>query len=977
MAALTAVPSLSSAAAPAFSSVAHNESISAGSPLLGSAFSALTPRTLFLLPLRLIYRAEVFLFTTLPNAIVRLLGLEKLISFLAAAVANLTVGIAGDPAATAAAGMGDAGTATAAAGAAGASGFFSGPMFQSLKKFAGFFTYMTSKWWMGCFIVAMVLNRVTIYASTRRNLTFTWNRRLLLRIIPVALFITQILSLLRATRCQTSPNYAILRYGKPKKLSTLDYAADGGVLYNLTSFLLQWEDEHTSCSAVSMVQPTSSGDIPYGSFSFLWPAFLRLCLSHFVETLSCALQGKAVATEAGMSIFEHSLAFAEAETMLTHSIGLGVFGNIKPAGSAEANKAISSGTGQLLTRSQVLERLNVTPELLLITLISSCNSLTSNLLDIFGKQSRYRLINTTIWGLCFMACMIWGIVNLSPLNKDAMMLRFPTVCIVGFIPHLLILIGILTCGGIYLLALLLTAFSLPSDTPAPTSFRERLRLAHANMQGASHLQNIRISLHDDFYTTLVRIGYSSLTAASEAVFLNEGKGVVARRMTWLEEERLDEILASSSNAGQQPWLSLSDLDPHDGTTFGRTSDASEWRSGYDREKKTDKKSRSVRPASSGPNLGSVGILQATTKFYYIFSFSKGIYFLVVGWAAFGLLKLLDRLGITNHPQWLVKLAGTPRKATSRKTSPRQTSLDFWILTDEGVLELPENNDFDVEKEMRKREEMHSTSWGETQELRFDRKLYNWWKLGGAWGERDESGDYSLDSNDWDDTTSVISMSSNVGSEWESDVSEGRTTPTQENPYPTSSRSAVPEALIDTDALARLLDPKDSESRLEARILSSHLVAGQEGRIMTRSRFKKQVEIERARVLTVGGSNYPYRRGLAGASSKTRRPSPDDEAEILEKLILSKRLENHAHRPGSSTTTTGRAPSPSWEQGASGLGPSGPQCVVCQGAPRSIITWPCRCLCICEECRISLAMNNFGSCVTCRREVAGFMRLWVP
>ncbi|EEP79772.1 conserved hypothetical protein [Uncinocarpus reesii 1704] len=966
----TATASVSPAGA-TFSASVYDKSAS----LLNTTSSRLTPlpsipKQILLLPFRFIYRAEVFIFVTLPGSVARMIGwdrfFESLIEKGADLIERISGWIEGGATDAAAAGLGaiEADGVTGAAGAAEAangSGFSFGEITHGLSKFGGFFSYVMSKWSIGCFAVALILNRVSIYASTRRHLSLKWNRRLLLRIIPIVLFSTQIVSLLRACRCQTSPDYAALRYGKPKQLSSFDYAGEGGFLYRLSSFLLQWEDDQASCSAVSMDQPMKAGDIPYGSFSLLWPAFLRFCLGHFVETLSCALQGKPVGSEVGMSIFEHSLAFAEAETMLTQSIGLGVFGNIKPANSAEAASAMSSGTAKLLTRNQVLERLNVTPELLLITLISSCNSLTSNILDVFGKQSKYRFINTTVWGLCFMASIVWGIVNLTIFGRDATVLRFPTVCIVGFVPHLLILIGILACGSIYLLALFLTAFSLPSDLPRPTSFKERLTLAHGNMQGSSQVQSIRFNSHDDFYTTLVRIGYSSLTAASEAVFLNEGKGVIAKRMTWLEEDRLAELLTSRSEHSQQvqPTWDSPTLGVDDGFDFKIPDRTFEWQTGYAQEKKFEKRRRGTRPVRGDSGLGSVGAFQGPARFHHGFAFFKGIFILLTGWAAFGMVQLLKCAGIVNRPQWLVKLAGSTQTTSGVKQTMPQKSLDFWILTDDGVLQLPENDNFDVEEEMRKREMMHHASWGEPQETLFERKLYNWWKLGGAWGEKDESGDYTPPSDDWDDTTSVVSMNSNEELQH------------KKIPYPDKSKPTATDALIDTASLARLLDPKDRESRSEARILSSHLLAGQEGRIMTRSKFKRKVEMERAQVLTLNRSSHPYFRSVSGDSIEKRRPSPDEEAEILERLILSRRLGGHDPSPSA------RGSSPSWESGASGLGPSGPQCVVCQAAPRSIITWPCRCLCICEECRVSLAMNNFGSCVTCRREVAGFVRLWVP
>jgi hypothetical protein len=271
--------------------------------------------------------------------------------------------------------------------------------------------------------------------------------------------------------------------------------------------------------------------------------------------------------------------------------------------------------------------------------------------------------------------------------------------------------------------------------------------------------------------------------------------------------------------------------------------------------------------------------------------------------------------------------------------------------------------------MRKRESLNRAWWEETDESLLENKLYNWWKVGGSWGNQDESGDYTPSENEFDDNTSVISVQTN-DTEWEDyDDSDGRRTPTQENPFPRAfSRGGSPvhETLLDTSSLARLLDPRDRESKNEARILAAHLVAESEGRIMTRSRYRGQVERERARIL-MPARTQP---NSTGNGNEKHRPNPEEESEILENLILSRRQDTSTWRNDTQQAS-------SWQTGASGLGPDGPQCVICQTNPRSIITWPCRCLCVCEDCRVSLAMNNFGSCVTCRQEVAGFVRLWVP
>lgn len=785
------------------------------------------------------------------------------------------------------------------------------------------------------------------------------------------LFLTQILSLLRAIRCQTSPDYSIFRYGKPGKGLMFDHAGGGGFLYSLGSTLLPWESDQQSCSAISMGSPLNASDIPYGSFSLLWPVFIRLCLSHCVETISCALQGRAVVTEAGMSIFEHSLAFAEAESMISHSIGLGLFGLPKSSGSDDP--ALSDGGHFLLhslTRNQVLERMNVSPELLLIAMISCCNSLSSNVLDVLGKQSRYRLLNTTIWGICFMGAIVWGLFGETAPLGGAAGLNFPTVCIVGFVPHLLILLGILVCMVIYGLALIITAFSLPPGSPQPMSLRERFSLAHENMQGASQIRNIRFSRHEDFYTTLLRIGYTSLTAASEAVFLNEGKRVVARQMTWLEDDRLAELETSRSRHALH-----SRHNAHRMSTAPETLDMASfeipeipdrWESGYGREKKIEKAKNGSRPSRSQTDPTGIGLFRGAGRCYHGFAFFRGIFFLLLRWNGHILNRLLDGFGISARPQWLKTLAGSRKKGARSRAKGREQSLDFWILTEDGDLELPGDNEFDVEEEMRKRERSNKARWGQPDEQRLDEKLYNWWKVGGSWGDQDLSEDYKLpDTEDLDDTTSVVSMSTNTGSEWEEYESDGRRTPTQDDPFPTG-RDSVPvdESLLDLASFTRLLDPRDRESRQEARILAAHLASENGGPILTRRRYQQQVEREKAQIFL----SSRYRRDESPPSGdEKRKPTPMEESEILERLILSRR----------SQQSYTAANEQSWESGASGLGPNGPPCVVCQTSPRSIITWPCRCLCVCEECRVSLAMNNFGSCVTCRQDVGGFMRLWVP
>lgn len=770
----------------------------------------------------------------------------------------------------------------------------------------------------------------------------------------------------------------------------MDFAGESGPLYYLSSGLLFWQNDQESCLAVGMItsKPGLEDQSRYGSFSLLWPLFQSLCLGQFIETLSCAVQGRTVMTETGMSIFEHSLAFAEAEAMVGNSFGFGPFGYAKKKPVQDIPGVDgASDTLAAVSKSVLLDQLNTPPEVLLMGLISCLNNLTFHILAVLGMQGRFRLLNTGIWGLCFMGSFVWGFFSFSPGGPlDARFLRFPTVCLVGFIPHMLLFLGICISAAIYLLALLLSALSPPPSLPAPRSWRERITMAHENLQANGQLSTIRISRHEDFYTALLKVGFTVLTAASEAVYLNEGRRISVGRSTWLEDERMKEI--EQSRAFASNWRGAN---PHDVTEGPDTianwvmvSDEQEpqtllrprpnqYKSGYAREKTT----KILKGSQGAPRTGTdgVGALQRGNRYYMAWEFFAGIFWLITGWVALGLMRILSKVGITRRPAWLRKLdADSANDKTGHATPPEPSPpvLDFWVLSEDGKLSLPNNNDVDVETETKKRLQIAAEAWGSEEESKLDSKLYDWFKFGGWWGERDDSGDFEASEKD-DDATSVISVSTTAddanGTDWESDDSgTGRRTPTQREPYPSSEDgSPFIDSTLDVSRLARLLDPRDPEERHEARILAHHLASD---RPQTRAQFRRSQNFARAHVLT----STRYRPAGFTTSSPSGRLTPNEEAELLEHLIMSRRAH---HTATAAANANASDPASTWREGAEGLGAGGPQCVVCQSEPRTILAWPCRCLSICEECRVSLAMNNFGTCVCCRQEVMGFSRLYVP
>ncbi|KKY27512.1 putative ubiquitin-protein ligase [Phaeomoniella chlamydospora] len=599
-------------------------------------------------------------------------------------------------------------------------------------------------------------------------------------------------------------------------------------------------------------------------------------------------------------------------------MGLSIFGTPRP-GSKAANTtaenvkdaAIESGTSSL---PFVLDKVNVPVEVLLIALISCCNSFASNVIAVLNKQNKWRLINTAIWGTCFMIAFVWGFFNSITNHADIAsgFLRFPTVCIVGFIPHLLILVGMSFCAAIYCLALTLTAFSLETN-PAirrPTTFRERWQIAHENLQAAIQVKGFEIRWYEDFYTALLRIGFAVLSAASEAVFLNEGRAVEVRRYTWLEEERFDEL--ESAQGKQQPAATYFHIHEEFGIPPGGIAS---FESGYGIERKIEdskaKNNRNDVHLHPGPN--GVGALQRSTRFWLLFVFVKGIFFLVMGWAAYGIGSALDYVGLTYRPRWLRTLIGkslrrdADQEDRNRKFREHAYALEHWIQGEGGELRTPRNEAYDIEPEIRRRLTYERSTEDPKFEKKVDQKIYDWWKSGGWFGSEDFSGEYRPTTVDDEDTTSVISMSTNASTtdatttdderEWE-ELSSGQITPTQAD-FTRESTPVIESDLtpLDASTLSRLLNPRDTTSRSEARILSSHLSAP-EHHIITRSQFRRELERERSGILLAGrvpnaGSTF------SSATSSHIKPSAEQESEILENMILTRRQQQqrqsrHSH-----------------------------------------------------------------------------------
>ncbi|KAK4574727.1 hypothetical protein LTR86_001568 [Recurvomyces mirabilis] len=761
-----------------------------------------------------------------------------------------------------------------------------------LKNFGGIFSYLTSKWALATFTIAILLNRTQFYASSREHLRLRWHVRLALYAIPIAGFLMQMMYILQAMKCQTSPDFPQLRYGDPLKNLAIDFGADGGFLYQLSSTLLFWQDDKTCCEArqMSLTALEDNKSDLRGSMSLLFWFFLTLCTSQLFETLCCALQGKLPASETGMTIFEHSLAFAECEAMISNVLGFGLFG--LPKGES---------SGQLLGRSEILRRLNIPPEVLLVCLISCFSHISSATLAITGVRHKVRLPNTAIWACCYMAAFVWSFskIIMRPIDgvADLGVLRFPTVCIVGFIPHLLILVGTAVCALIYGLALTATALSVPGEIAEDMSFTQRLSWAYQNLQANvqfSSASSMKIKMSEDFYTTLLKIGFSVLTAASEAVYLQESNRIKVAQMTWLEQKRIDD-LAASIDRRRAPTIPSELIG--DGTAKGvRFVDSQDTVSGfspYARERKSKPVSKSQSDASRPNDLDSgLGLTQRRSRMHLTFDYLAGIFWLVTGLQATFVLHMLDKLGMEQRPLWLLKAAGIVegRKSSVHAQVVREERRDFWMVGPNGHLMMAPNDEVDVESEIRRR--LQRAGHYVTEES-LGEQLYDWWRDGGWYGTTDSSGEYQAREID-DDVTSMISMSTNASTTSNDDEEEsGRRTPTQDDP--SGGRDLSVDGALDMSALSRLLNPQSAIDREEAKLLSYSL---QSTRPMTRSQYRRDTDRSRAQLLD----------GLRGSIRAPQPLSDEDEERELEQFILAQRSKARARAIGGGRST-------SWESGA--------------------------------------------------------------
>ena len=825
------------------------------------------------------------------------------------------------------------------------------------KGFSSVFSYATSKWALCCVAMAIILNRAYIFAATRRRLALPWQIKLAIRGVPLVLLVIHARQLLQSLQCQTSSLFPSLRWGDPSKNSDLVFSHPNWFLHSMSSILLLGPSDRDSCLAVKMIPQgfdasTEALDVR-GSLGLLWPLFGSFCLSQLVETIVCAVEGRPLTAETGMTLFEHSLAFAEADAAVSNQLGLSIF-------TTTGHGSSSLQQGAPISRSMILSRVNTPPEVLLVAFLSTMAHITSHALGVFSLQARYRLMSTTFWGLCFMASIFWSAVTFSlEATESQSLLRFPTVCIIGFIPHVLVLSGIVVCVSVYCFALLLTTLVPPhGQNNAQATIPQRLVQAQANLQASVSLSEIRISHDMEFYTALLRAGFGAISLASEAVYLNEDSKVATPSNTWLEEGRLRQLEELRGH-----WSTLSGGSVSDPPQAARHRQP---RTGYARERPTPvvQRRRSGVDRLRGDGVGAaVRSARWLVAMDYVLNISRALFRV---WAVI-LLRCLEKLGVGPRPLRLLRLVCDAKTATAEGERSAAGSSGGALSEDTSPMipgfRVRKDAHLDVETELRAHMQISGAEAGPVDEEKLDAQLYGWWLNGHMWGSVDGSGDYAdIEGASDADGTSIVSCdtSDNGANEWTDD---GNNRPARSSPSPDGDDDPMLDTPLHVSDLTRLLRPRNQEEEEEANRLSAHLASDE---ILTRSRYHRVRRLQLARVLSMGppGRAFPH---IPNSPSKLTH---HEEARILEQILISRR-ESRASQPSSHQELDPKTAE------FSGIGSDGPRCVVCQSAARTIIVWPCRCLSLCDDCRVALAMNNFDRCVCCRREVSSFSKIYVP
>ncbi|KAI5962638.1 uncharacterized protein KGF55_003714 [Candida pseudojiufengensis] len=379
------------------------------------------------------------------------------------------------------------------------------------NRFGAISKYCCSIYGLSCLIMALILNRTLVMASTnnihnqqmainrqrhlggRSTLMNAYKSATVLRKLSVLSFRIGIVGML------VLQIYNVLVTLKLNQQLGIASNSDIMWFYNLIpSNLFNYTAEKF---ADSKYMKTPAKQVMIGPTSDMyWPIFLTFCASSFVETFVASIQGRKPFTESGITIFEHSLAFQE----------------------------FSSNAAFFFSNSNNFKR--PTEEVLIVSLFSILNHLNIHIGAIVNNN-RYRLIPSTIIGVGFLSYFI----NAMAHDK---FFKFPTILIMTFTPQVLIMYVIMISLTIFICAIIANGFKLQGLNYASFFLHEHnsneLENEVNHEEEGDSFSNFNISLKDDFYTALLNLGVLAITSAGKSSYITELSLVTLDSDTWIE-----------------------------------------------------------------------------------------------------------------------------------------------------------------------------------------------------------------------------------------------------------------------------------------------------------------------------------------------------------------------------------------------------------------------------------------------------------
>lgn len=356
----------------------------------------------------------------------------------------------------------------------------------SWDRFGALSAYICSLYGLSTMLVALVLNRTAVIASTnstRRQARF--QRPGLLgqisrlewpRILAVVLMRTLAVFVLLYSVFNVLVGLKVLDQG-PENLSYLTRMIPDYFQY----------DPEVFAGSKYMKMPRS--EVRFGPTSdMFWPVFLSVCYLLFVETFSSAISGKKPFLEGGISLFELSLALQE----------------------------VSSGFF-FLREYHIAKR--PSEQVLIVCLFSLLDHIQGHVGGL-ANGNKYRLVPLTVLNVGF----LWYFVLCTVAGS---ILLFPFTIIVTYSCLVCVLGVIVVCSVIFVLAILAKGQRLHE-----LNYGSYL----SSDEGSEFFsRNLGCSFRDDFYTASINIGLFAITLAGKSSYITEYNYVLGKQNTWLEE----------------------------------------------------------------------------------------------------------------------------------------------------------------------------------------------------------------------------------------------------------------------------------------------------------------------------------------------------------------------------------------------------------------------------------------------------------